>query len=55
MEEEPAGGARLDRQEGYFESFAFYRRVGVVAAFAFGACALLAMRAWSLELLHSRD
>jgi penicillin-binding protein 2 len=42
-------------QEGYFESFAFYRRVGVVAAVAIAAFALLAMRAWSLELLHNRD
>jgi penicillin-binding protein 2 len=42
-------------EEGYFASFAFYRRVGVVAAVAVLAFALLALRAWSLELLHSTD
>jgi penicillin-binding protein 2 len=42
-------------EEGYFASFAFYRRVGVVAAVAILAFTLLALRAWSLELLHSTD
>ena len=42
-------------EEGYFASFAFYRRVGAVAVVAVVAFTLLAMRAWSLELLHSRD
>ena len=42
-------------EEGYFESFAFYRRLGVVAAVAVLAFTLLALRAWSLELLHSTD
>ena len=41
--------------EGYFESFAFYRRVGLVAAVAITAFALLVLRAWSLQLLHSVD
>lgn len=42
-------------EEGYFESFAFYRRVGLVAAVAITAFALLVLRAWSLQLLHSVD
>jgi penicillin-binding protein 2 len=42
-------------EEGYFASFAFYRRLGVVAAVAILAFTLLALRAWSLELLHSTD
>ncbi|HEY3962123.1 MAG TPA: penicillin-binding transpeptidase domain-containing protein [Gaiellaceae bacterium] len=42
-------------EEGYFDSFAFYRRVGLVAAVALTAFALLVLRAWSLQLLHSVD
>jgi penicillin-binding protein 2 len=42
-------------EEGYFESFAFYKRVGVVGAVTVLAFTLLALRAWSLELLHSAD
>ncbi|HEY2327698.1 MAG TPA: penicillin-binding transpeptidase domain-containing protein [Gaiellaceae bacterium] len=42
-------------EEGYFDSFAFYRRVGLAAAVAITAFALLVLRAWSLQLLHSVD
>lgn len=42
-------------EEGYFSSFAFYRRLGLVGALAVVAFALLALRAWSLQLLHSTD
>ena len=42
-------------EEGYFSSFAFYRRVGVVGAVAILAFALVGLRVWSLQLLHSAD
>jgi penicillin-binding protein 2 len=42
-------------EEGYFASFAFYRRLGAVGALAVVAFTLLALRAWSLELLHHTD
>ena len=42
-------------EEGYFESFAFYRRLGIVGLLALVAFALLGMRAWSLQLLHNAD
>jgi penicillin-binding protein 2 len=42
-------------EEGYFSSFAFYRRLGAVGALALVAFALLGLRAWSLQLLHSAD
>ena len=42
-------------EEGYFASFAFYKRLGLVGAVAVLAFTLLALRAWSLELLHSAD
>jgi penicillin-binding protein 2 len=40
-------------EEGFFGSFSFYRRVGVLMALALAAFALLTLRAWSLQLLHS--
>ena len=42
-------------EEGYFSSLAFYRRLGVVGVLAVIAFAFLALRAWSLQLLHSTD
>ena len=42
-------------EEGYFASFAFSKRVGVVAILAAVAFGVLALRAWSLQLLHNLD
>ncbi len=42
-------------QESYFASFSFSRRIGFVGAIAVAAFALLALRAWSLQLLHGTD
>ena len=42
-------------EEGYFDSFAFYRRLAIVGVVALLAFALLGLRAWSLQLLHNAD